>query len=74
MEQEINALIQRASIDLKIRPSNRKTIMNNYELIYAALKKGGYTEFVAHQWTVLKLSTIHGSQKVKNAVQYGSRN
>jgi len=69
VEQKINALIRRASMDLKIRPSNRKTIKNNYEQIYLALKNGGFTEYVAHQWTILKLYRIHGPQKVKNSIQ-----
>lgn len=69
MEHDIEAIVQHVCSAMKNKPANRKAIQNNYNLIYSAIKNGGYTEFVAHQWAVLKLSKIYGSIKVKNAVQ-----
>ena len=70
MEQQINSIIRNACIDIKLKPHNRKTIRQNYDHIFLAIKTSGYTDFVAHQWTMSTLSKLFGSIKVNNAVQY----
>jgi hypothetical protein len=70
MEKEINLRIQSISARIKRRPSNRKTIQNNYDHLFTALKNDGYNDFVAHHWPLSMLSKIYGQKAAINAVSY----
>lgn len=68
MEYQINQLLQREYTAIKRRPDTKKVICQNYDHLYNKIKKNGYTDFVAHEWTVSTLSKIFGATKVRNAM------
>lgn len=72
METQINLLLNCICAKIKRRPSNRKSIQSNYDLIYKVLKKNGYNDFVAHHWSLSTLAKIYGSIAVTNAVSYNN--
>jgi hypothetical protein len=43
----------------------RRAIFNNYDIIYQALVDEGMYHFVAHTWTMVELSRLHGGEKVE---------
>jgi hypothetical protein len=64
MKQRIDSIVQRASIGIKPAIIRRKTMLEYYDRIYKAIVDGGYPEFAAHEWAILKLSKLFGALRV----------
>lgn len=73
MEKTIDAITSEESLFVKKRSSHRKTILQNYDSMCTNLKSKGFTDFLAHQWTISTLSKIYGTNKVKNAISASNK-
>jgi hypothetical protein len=68
MFDQMEAITKPISQTISWRKSSRKAIMAEYDRVFAAITATGFTDFVAHTWTVITLSSIFGDKKVKWAL------
>jgi hypothetical protein len=68
MNEKLETLISSLCSTISFDHRGKMAICAHYDRIFSAIKEAGYTEFVAHQWTVDALAKVYGPNKVTKAI------